>query len=344
LYARGFAVAVFLLVGYAVIRILTPFIGPLTWAIFLAFILHPLNLYARRKLGGAGAAAGLLTALTPLAILLPLSALSVQFVSQVSWLLLQVQHAAKKFDIHSLQDVAQFPWIARLNAWVQSQFSVSAEQIQGWAVSGAQELLQGAANVGSSLFLGTMNTVAAFVLMLFLLFFFLRDGDAMFARARSLIPLAERRKQHLLSHVRDLTRAIVFGTVITAILQGFMVGIGFAICSLPSPVVFGVVAALLSMLPVGGTALIWVPAAIALFIQGRWGFGIFMVIWGVLSSSIDNVVRPMLISGRAKISSLAVFIGVLGGIAAFGPLGIILGPVILSLALVLLEFTEESHG
>ena len=123
-----------------------------------------------------------------------------------------------------------------------------------------------------------------------------------------------------------------------------MVGVGFAICSLPSPVVFGVVAALLSMLPVGGTALIWVPAAIALFVQGRWGFGIFMVIWGVLSSSIDNVVRPMLISGRAKISSLAVFIGVLGGIAAFGPLGIILGPVILSLALVLLEFTEESHG
>jgi predicted PurR-regulated permease PerM len=344
LYSRGFAVAVFLLIGYAVVKILTPFVGPLTWAIFLAFILHPFNRFARRKLGSRGAAAGVLTALTPLAILLPLSGLSVQFVTQVSGLLIRVQQAAKKFDIHSLQDMTQFPWIARLNTWAQTRFSVTAEQIQGWAVSGAQELLQAAANVGSSLFLGTMNTVAAFVLMLFLLFFFLRDGDVMFVRARALIPLAERRKEHLLTHVSELTRAIVFGTVTTAVLQGFMVGLGFAICSLPSPVVFGVAAALLSMLPIGGTAIIWVPAAIALFVQGRWGFGIFMVVWGVLSSSVDNVVRPMLISGRAKISSLAVFIGVLGGIGAFGPLGIILGPVILSLALVLLEFTEESRA
>ena len=344
LYARGFAVGVFLLVGYAVLKILTPFLGPLTWAIFLAFLLHPLNLLARRKLGGEALAAGLLTALTPLAILLPLAALSVQFASQVSSLLALVQAAARKLDIHNLQDVAQFPWIARLNNWVQAQFAVSAEQIQGWAMSGTQELLQAAANAGSSLFLGTMNTLVAFVLTLFLLFFFLRDGDVMFARARGMIPLAERRKQQLLTHVGELTRAIVFGTVVTALLQGLIVGVGFAICGLPSPVVFGVVAALLSMLPVGGTALIWVPAAITLFVQGRWGFGIFMVIWGVLSSSADNVVRPMLISGRAKISSLAVFIGVLGGISAFGPLGIVLGPVMLSLALALLDFTDRGHG
>lgn len=344
LYSRGFAVTVFLLVGYAVARILAPFTGPLSWAIFLAFILHPLNLLARRKLGGAGWAAGLLTALTPVAILLPLSALSVQFATQVAHLVARTQLAMKKFDIHSLQDMTQFPWITRLNQWVQTRFAVSAEQIQGWAVSAGQELLQLVANLGSSLFLGTMNTVAAFVLMLFLLFFFLRDGDLMFLRARELIPLAEYRKAHLFAHLRDLTRAIVFGTVSTALLQGLMVGVGFAICGLPSPVVFGVMAALLSMLPVGGTALIWIPGAIALFTQGRWGFGIFMVVWGVFSSSIDNVVRPMLISGRARISSLAVLIGVLGGISAFGLLGIVLGPVFLSLALVLLEFTEESRS
>ncbi len=341
LYSRAFGILVFALVGYAAVRILLPFLGPLTWAIFLAFLLHPLNRWLRRRLGGEGRAAGLLTALTPVAILLPLSALSVQFVAQVSYLVGLIQQAARRFDIHSLQDVAQFPWIARLNLWVQTHFEVSAEQLQGWAVTGAQELLQAAARSGSTLFLGTMNTLVAFVLMLFLLFFFLRDGDAMFARARALIPMREHRKEHLLGHVRDLTRAIVFGTVVTALLQGLMVGVGFAICGLPSPVVFGVIAALLSMLPVGGTALVWVPAAITLISQGRWGYGIFMIVWGVISSSADNVVRPMLISGRAKVSTLVVFIGVLGGIAAFGPLGIILGPVVLSLAQVLLEFAEE---
>ena len=344
LYGRGFAIAVTVVLGYAVIKILAPFTGAMTWAIFLAFLLHPLNLRLRRKTGGTAAAAGILTALTPVAILLPLSALSVQFVAQVSTLVAQLQAAARKFDIHNIQDVAQFPWIARLNHWVQSQFSVSAEQIQGWVVSGSQEALQIAANLGSSLFLGTLNTVAAFVLMLFLLFFFLRDGDAMFARARALIPMEERRKERLLSHARDLTRAIVFGAAVTSLGQGLIVGVGFAICGLPSPVVFGVVAALLSMLPVGGTAIVWVPGALALFAQNRWGFGIFMVVWGLLSSGVDNVLRPLLISGRAPISSLAVFVGVLGGISAFGPIGIVMGPVILSLTLVLLHFLEEDHA
>lgn len=340
LYGRIFGTIVLLVVGFAVARILRPFIGPLTWAIFLAFLLHPLNLYLRRRLRGEGRAAALLTALTPVAILLPLSALSVQFVIQVSTLMRTLQATARRFDIHTLQDVTQFPWIARLYQWVQENFSISAEQMRNWAVSGAQELMQAAANAGGTLFLGTMNTLVSFVLTLFLLFFFLRDGDAMFAHARALIPLAEHRKEHLLTHLGELTRAIVFGTVVTAILQGLMIGIGFAICALPSPVVFGVLAALLSMLPVGGTALVWVPAVIALFVQGHWGYGTFMVLWGLLSSSADNVIRPLLISGRARISTLAVFIGVLGGISAFGPLGLVLGPVILSLALALIQFLE----
>jgi predicted PurR-regulated permease PerM len=104
-----------------------------------------------------------------------------------------------------------------------------------------------------------------------------------------------------------------------------------------------VLAALMAMLPVGGTALVWGPAAIWLFVDGRWGFGIFMLAWGFLLSGLDNVLRPLLISGRARISALAVFIGVLGGIPAFGPIGIIAGPVVLSLALALIEFIEETR-
>ncbi len=97
------------------------------------------------------------------------------------------------------------------------------------------------------------------------------------------------------------------------------------------------------MLPVGGAALVWGPAVIWLFFAGRWGFAIFLLAWGILLSGLDNVLRPVLISGRAKISALAVFIGVLGGIPAFGPIGIIAGPVVLSLALALIEFAEESR-
>jgi predicted PurR-regulated permease PerM len=107
-------------------------------------------------------------------------------------------------------------------------------------------------------------------------------------------------------------------------------------------VVFGVAGALLSLLPVGGTTLLWGPAVIWLFFDGHWGFGLFLLIWGAMLAGLDNVLRPMLISGRARISTLAVFLGALGGISAFGAIGIIAGPIVLSLALALVEFAEES--
>jgi predicted PurR-regulated permease PerM len=179
--------------------------------------------------------------------------------------------------------------------------------------------------------------------MLFLLFFFLRDGDLMIARARGLIPLDEERKQRLFTQLSAVTRAIVFGTAVTALLQGVLIGIGFKIAGLPSPVVFGVLAALLSLLPIGGAAFVWIPAALWLFFDKHWGYGIFMVVWGCLLGGLDNVLRPILISGRAEISALAVFIGVLGGIPAFGAIGLIVGPVLLSLILALIEFAEESQ-
>jgi predicted PurR-regulated permease PerM len=342
-YPRIFALVVAVILGYALILIFAPFIGPMAWAAFLAFLLYPLNLRLRRRLSGSGGAAGVLTLLAPIIILLPLSAISIDFVAQASALMQKLQKSAAELDIKSLSDLQQFPWIARINVWLEAHAGISAEQIQSWLVSGTREILTRAASLGGGFFLGALGSLLGFAIMLFLLFFFLRDGDALLLRARRLIPLDEERKGRLFRQLSDVTRAIVVGTSVTALLQGALIGIGFTIASLPSPVVFGVLAALLSMLPVGGAAFVWGPAAIWLFVDGRWGFGIFMLAWGFLSAGLDNVLRPILISGRAKISALAVFIGVLGGIPAFGAIGIIGGPVVLSLVLALIEFAEESR-
>jgi predicted PurR-regulated permease PerM len=340
-YPRVFALAVAVILGYALVLIFAPFIGPMAWAAFLAFLLHPLNLRLRRRLAGTSAAAGVLTFLAPITILLPISAVSIDFVAQISALLQKVQKSAAELDIKSYSDLQQFPWIARINAWLEAHAGISAGQIQNWLVSGTREVLQKAASMGGGFFLGALGSLLGFAIMLFLLFFFLRDGDVMLARARQLIPLDEARKERLFTQLSGVTRAIVIGTSVTALLQGILLGIGFTIASLPSPVVFGVLAALLSMLPVGGAAFVWGPAVLWLFFDGRWGFAIFMLAWGILLGGLDNVLRPLLISGRAKISALAVFIGVLGGIPAFGAIGIIAGPVVLSLVLALIEFAEE---
>jgi predicted PurR-regulated permease PerM len=137
-------------------------------------------------------------------------------------------------------------------------------------------------------------------------------------------------------------RALVYGTGVTALLQGTLVGAGFAVVGLPSPVVFGVLAALAALVPLAGTPVVWVPAVVVLGMQGRWGAAIFMALWGGFIATIDNFVRPWLVSGRAQIGALTVFIGVLGGVSAFGAIGIFLGPLLLALAIALIRFALEN--
>jgi predicted PurR-regulated permease PerM len=342
-YARAFALIVAAVLGCALLLIFSPFLRSMAWAGFLAFLLYPVNLQLRRRFKGRGAAAGVLTLLAPITILLPLSALSIEFVAQISGLLRRLQRSAAELDIKTFSDLQQFPWVARTNDWLQTRVGISAEQVQSWLVSGTQDILQRAAGWSGSIFLGALSSLLAFAIMLFLLFFFLRDGDTMLARGRRLIPLDEARKDRLFDRLSGVTRAIVIGTSLTAVMQGVLLGIGFVIAGLPSPVVFGVLAALLSMLPVGGAAFVWIPAVAVLFFEGHWGLAIFLLAWGLMIGGLDNVLRPLLISGRARISALAVFVGVMGGIPAFGAIGVIAGPVVLSLVLVLIEFAEESR-
>ena len=120
-------------------------------------------------------------------------------------------------------------------------------------------------------------------------------------------------------------------------------GIGFAVAGLPSPIVFGVLAALFALVPMAGTPVVWVPAVIALAVQQRYYAAVALLAWGGFVVTIDNFLRPWLVSGRAQVGTLTVFIGVLGGVAAFGPIGIFLGPLVLALAVALVNFALEGR-
>src|SRR6185312_668070 len=147
-------------------------------------------------------------------------------------------------------------------------------------------------------FLGAIGTVVGFTIVLFLLFFFLRDGASMVKRFVSLVPMKEARKRELVDYLAAVTRAVVFGTLLTALLQGTLLAIGLAMAGLPSPVVFGVAGTMLALLPFGGTAIIWIPAVIYLGARGEYGWAIFLFIWGaLLVSLVDNFLKPLLISG-----------------------------------------------
>ena len=343
-YRRVFALAVVAILGAMLYRVVEPFLAPLAWATVLGFLMHPLQVRLARLLRGrASVAAMLLTGLTFGLFIGPLTLLGGAFATQVGLLVNALQRLVAELKINSVQDLAELPVARATLIWAEQHLGLSADQLRGWLVSGAEQMLQPLAALGGRAFLGALGTLVSFTMMMFLLFFFLRDGRSMYQAALGLVPVDERRKLRLVHHLGDVTRAVVFGTLATSMLQGISVAVGFVLAGLPSPVVFGVAAAVLSVLPVGGTAFVWGPGAAWLLATGHAGAGAFLLVWGTLIVGVaDNLLRPLLISGRSEVPTLAVFVGVLGGLAAFGMVGMFLGPLVISLVIALVRFADES--
>ena len=345
-YKRVFALAATALIGISVYHIVQPFLQPMTWAAILALFLYPLQRRLTRLLKGRDhASALLLTLFTVFMFIGPLTGLAVAFGAQAQHLLslsgdfLDRVRGSEQFSLGSI------PYLETLFAWLDQHLSISVTEVQHWAVNGATKLLQNLASLGGTAFFGAVGTVLSFTVMLFLLFFLLRDGESIARTAVTLVPLGPARKKVLTQRLKDVTRAVVLGTLVTALVQGLLLGIGFAIAGLPAPVVFGVVGAVLSVVPFGGTALVWVPGAAALVLPGHPGMGTFLTLWGaILVSSADNFLKPLLIGGKAEVPTLAVFIGVLGGLSAFGLVGMFTGPIVMALVLTLVRFASESPG
>lgn len=339
---RWFSIAVVIVVCLAIALILRPFAVPIAWAAILAFLMFPLQQRLTRRFRGRGAwAAGLLTGLTPIAIFVPLSLIAIAFAHQVGALANALQHNADLVDLNSWLDPAQHPRVASWAAWLQAR-GFSLADAQEYMRQGAQQWAGRVARSSGQIFLNTAGVVLRFFLMLFVLFFILRDGAIWFSRVTALLPLAEGRREALFLRLGKVLRAVVYGCGLTALAQGSLVTIGFAIAGLSGPIVFGVLASVLALLPFGGAALVWVPGVLYLFVTGQIGMGIFLLVWGGVISTSDNFIRPVIISRYTPVPTLLVFLGVLGGVAAFGPIGFIIGPVILVLATELLRYAEGS--
>ncbi|HUJ53760.1 MAG TPA: AI-2E family transporter [Steroidobacteraceae bacterium] len=342
-YRRCFQVVTAAFLGYALYKVLAPLFGMLGWAAVLAFILHPLHERLTRRLKGRGSlSAGILTVLTPFLVLAPLAVLGVVFAGQVAHLLTYLRGQAPSVSYTDvLNRLSQYPLIGNVVGWVRENASVSVEQVQGWITEGVQTVLKTAATMGGDVALGVFGTLVGFFMMLFMLFFFLRDGRTVVESLTRLIPVERARRAQLLKYLGEVTRAVVFGSATTALIEGVIVGIGFAIVGLPSAVVFGVLAMIAAFLP-AGAALVLVPAVLYLAFAGRWGAAIFLACWIAVLWIAENLLRPLLTAHHAKVSTLALFIGAIGGAAAYGILGLVIGPVLLSFVVALVHFAQES--
>jgi predicted PurR-regulated permease PerM len=177
------------------------------------------------------------------------------------------------------------------------------------------------------------------------MFFFFRDGDKLVERMRELLPMSADLKQNVTGCLKEVIHATIYGGVLVAGLTGLIGGIIFHILGLPSPIFWGTLMAFLSLIPVVGPYLIYIPAAIILILSGHWIKGVILLALGALVINVtEGMLRPVLISSRTRIPTLALFFSILGGIRAFGLLGIILGPVLAAIALTLIEVYKPRAG
>jgi predicted PurR-regulated permease PerM len=341
-YRRAFLIATVVILGYLLLQLLEPLWSPLGWAVILTFLLYPLHERLTRKLKGRSAAsAGILTGLTPFLIIAPLLIVAGIFARQVATLVGYLREHQFASYAQVLEQLEKYPVVGRALSWVRTEVPISAEQVQAWITHGAQSLLKAAAAVSGAEAWGLVGTLVGFFLMLFILFFLLRDGRMMLLRAVRLVPMAKQQRDKLVQYLSDVMGAVIYGHALTALIQGTLVGIGFAIAGLPSPLVFAVFGIIAGFVPAAGTGLVLVPAVIYLAVAGRWGAAIFLGVWSVLIGLSDNFLRPYLTRQRAEVSTLTVFVGVIGGVSAFGFIGSLLGPVLLALIVALLRFAEE---
>lgn len=340
-YARVFGLGTFAVLTYLVVRILTPFAVPIMWGALLAFMLYPLHEKLLRKRGN-NVSAGLLTAATFLTVAGPLFFFGLVVVRQSTDLLTRLQTEAANRNLPAVQLVLEFKPVQLLLEKAGEFTSLSKEQVLKSITDAAQDALQSVASLSTRVVVGAVDILSKFGLTLFLLFFLLRDGKAMVEQGIRLVPMTRARKEGLTQTLGGVTRAVVLGTSVTALVQGTLLGIGFAIAGLPSPLVFGVLGAVASLIPVVGTALVWIPGVLTLFAQGQTGWAIFLLLWCiVLVGGSDNVVRPLIISGNSGASTLLVFVGILGGVGVFGFAGIFMGPLVLTLVQTLLEYAGQ---
>lgn len=209
----------------------------------------------------------------------------------------------------------------------------------------AQDLSSYLFSQAQTIFTGVFSVLFSFLIMLFSMFYFFKDGTKLVDKVGVISPFPRNYEKDLFKRIYSMVRAIVFGVFLTAIAQGVVGGIGFAIAGISNAIFWGATIAFASLIPAVGTALIWVPAAVILAIMGDYGFAIFLAIWGVFAiGSVDNILRPYLIGGKAHTYPLLTFFVILGGIFVMGFKGIIIGPLVLMFMMSFLQIYEIEYS
>ncbi|MFN0085456.1 MAG: AI-2E family transporter [Blastocatellia bacterium] len=316
-----------------------PFLRPVLYALILAIVFHPIHAYTERRVRNRNLAAFLATFCVLLMIAVPAFLLGTALKNELTEIYqsLSARNAAGGGIVSSLTRIADgiWRWMGRYADLSQvdpgAQVAGRLQQISAFLVA----RLAGAAG-------GITSFIVASVIVFFTLFYLFRDGRALWRRSAALIPLAPEQLSQLTDGIHRAIRASMFGGVAVAVAQGLLMALAFWVLKLPSPILWGLVTAMFSFVPLVGSGLVWLPASLFLLLTGNWIKAAILLGWGAgVVGLADNVVRPYVISEQVHFHPLHVFFALLGGMQAFGFIGLFVGPVVLAMAQALFRLLRE---
>ncbi len=340
-----FLLIVLIAVLYLVFKVIQPYLNTIIITILLATLWYPVHSRIVKLVKGRESLAAVISCiLVILVVVLPLSLLSLALIEQGISSFKAVQSWIQQGGLDKLLNSDQVTWIKEFlknKVGLETlKFSELSSTLMNFSTGVGQFLF----SHGGAIIQNASAILVKFFLMIFILFYFLREGPEMTEWLLHMIPLSKTHEEELITKIRMVSRSAIMGALGTGVAQGIAGGIGLMIVGIPA-LFWGAMMGFASLVPVVGSALIWAPACIYLLIMGSWGKAVFLALWCMaVVGSIDNFLRPWLMKGEAGMSTLLLFFAILGGLSYFGLIGIIYGPLIFGLCAVLLYIYELEYS
>lgn len=313
-----------------------PFFAPIAWGLSLAVVAHPLHGWIAARVKSPEAAAGIAVFAICIILVAPAVFVANNILQEATKGVRTIQSSVESGSWR--EQIVRIPYAASALSAVEHEIDLGAD------------LKAAAADLGKrlpSMLSGPAWAIVEFLLTLFVLFYFFRDRQKALDVLRSMVPLSEPETNDVFKRVADTIHATIFGTLAVAAVQGALGGLMFWWLGLPAPVLWGAMMALLALVPMLGAAMIWLPAAVFLAASGQWGKAGILVVWGVVVVSlVDNLLYPVIVGKRLRLHTVPVFFSIVGGLAVFGAVGLVLGPIILALTDAILQIWRRrtAHG
>ena len=324
---------------YIFFLMLRPYLSYLIWGALLAMIANPLNKRLRKRMSNGNLRAFIMSVIVVAVLIVPAVLLVLGLVSEATNMYNSFREASAAGQYDFILKPEVYQWNEKVTEYLGPYVDISKIDIEGFISDNFRRLTAYLAGKVSSVVGNVSLAIVSFVFIVFSMFFFIRDGDKIANYLWNLLPMSDDLRQKLVAHQKEVLEASIYGGLIIAAVQGGLGALIFWILGLQSPLFWGVVMAFLSIIPLVGPWVVYLPAAAILAFTGSWVKAVILLALGaVVVSQADNFLRPVIVGKRAKIPTLILLFSILGGLRVFGILGLLLGPIIASLVLTLVNF------